>query len=103
FAAPEVQTVIQSFSVWDCEGSVSGDVLIITGITSLASFQPLLGAPVNAEVNLKTGDASWSMGPFLGGRPKSTARGKVTVGVAKTQITAIGTSAAPAGIRGQMP
>src|SRR5688572_3917798 len=78
-ANPDPVMAIQSFSIWDCRGSINGDVLTLRGTTSLASFQPLLGSPVDAEVNLKTGEATWSMGPFLGGRPKTTSRGKLTV------------------------
>ena len=103
FATPDPQAVIQSFSIWDCAGSVSGDVLTLNGTTSLASFQPLLGAPVNAEVNLKTGEATWSMGPFLSGRPKTNSRGRVTIGIGKTQITAVGTSSTQSGTPGRMP
>jgi hypothetical protein len=88
---PQVQTA--SASMWSLHGAMEKDALKLQGTTLLANNQMLLGAPVTVEVDMKTGECTWTMGPFLDGSPAFTSRGRVTVTRTSAQMNgAVGTS-----------
>jgi hypothetical protein len=74
------ERVVSSFSVWDCRGALRGNQLSLSGITSLANYCPILGAPVGVDVDLSTAECTWTMGQLEDGRPQfGWAKGKATV------------------------